>query len=88
MDRKKFQKSISRTPQEINFICFSINILIRKKQRKLRSFITFGYSGSATNKTYLHNIAEILLKVALSTINQTYQLGKEIAQTYAHISAF
>ena len=35
-----------------------------------------GYSGSATNKTYLHNIAEILLKVALSTINQTKSIGK------------
>jgi hypothetical protein len=29
---------------------------------------------SSTNKTDLHDIAEILLKVALNTINQTNQL--------------
>jgi hypothetical protein len=30
-----------------------------------------GYCGSSTNKTYCHEIAEILLKVALNTINQS-----------------
>jgi len=32
-----------------------------------------GYSGSSTNKTDRHDIAEILLKVALNTINQLNQ---------------
>ena len=32
-----------------------------------------GYSGSSTNKTDCHDITEILLKVALNTINQTKQ---------------
>jgi hypothetical protein len=32
--------------------------------------VLFGYSASSTTKTGCHDIAEILLKVALSTINQ------------------
>jgi len=31
-----------------------------------------GYSGSSTNKTGLHDITEILLKVALNTITLTF----------------
>ena len=36
-----------------------------------RSVVFFGYSGSSTNKTDLHDIAEILLNVALNTITLT-----------------
>jgi hypothetical protein len=36
----------------------------------LRQFFS-GPSGSSTNKTYRHDITEILLKVALNTIKQT-----------------
>ena len=37
-----------------------------------RSVVVFsGYSGSSANKTDRHDITEILLKVALNTINQT-----------------
>ena len=36
-----------------------------------------GTLASATNKTYHHDITEILLKVALNTINQTKLNGKK-----------
>jgi len=39
-----------------------------------RSVVFFGYSDFHANKTDLHDITEILLKVALNTINQTNQL--------------
>ena len=34
-------------------------------------WVSLGTPVSSTNKTDLHNIAEILLKVALNTVNQT-----------------
>jgi hypothetical protein len=33
--------------------------------------VLYGYSGSSTNKTDRHDIAEILFKVALNIISQT-----------------
>jgi hypothetical protein len=37
----------------------------------------FSLGTSSTNKNDHHNISEILLKVALNTINQTYNKGKQ-----------
>jgi len=42
-------------------------------------WFSLGTLVSSTNKTYRHNITEILLKVALNTINQTNQPGDDIA---------
>jgi hypothetical protein len=39
--------------------------------RQTDRWFSLGDPGSSTYKVDLHNIAEILLKVALSTINQT-----------------
>jgi len=37
-----------------------------------RSVVFSGYSGFLTNKTDIHDITEILLKVALSTTNHQF----------------
>jgi len=43
---------------------------------------------SFTNKTYRHDITEILLKVALSTIKQTYQCISDKGDDYQHTSTY
>jgi hypothetical protein len=48
-----------------------------------------GYSGSSTTKTGRHDIAEILLKVVLNTINQSINLkyyGKTSTVQNKHVS--